>query len=101
MKKESKEAIRYIKANRLRKFIKKNFNIRISLPLSYQMIKAIEKGILPTFLTDKCLDKLYHRLYIVYLDKYDYWNYIPTKYYDKLLKEINFEKIEQLNKKEV
>jgi len=91
----SKETLRYIKANKLRKFIKENFNIRIPLPLSYQMIKAIEQGIFPTFLTDKYLNKLYDKLYKVYLDKQDYWNYIPTIDCDRLFKIVNFEKIEQ------
>ena len=88
----TKKEIRRIKANKLRKFIKKNFNIRISLPLSYQMIKAIEKGILPTFLTDKCLNELYDKLYKIYLDKNDYWNYVPTKFLislNKILEEVD------------
>ncbi len=91
----NKKTLRYIKANKLKKFIKENFNIRISLPLSYQMIKAIEQDMLPTFLTDKCLNKLYNKLYRIHLDEQDYWNYIPTRDCDKLFKIVNFEKIEQ------
>ena len=82
----TKKEIRRIKARKLRNFFKQKLNIRISLPLSYQFVKAWEKGLLPSFLTDKSLIKIYDKLYDVYLDEFDYWNYKPTKLMEELNK---------------